>query len=111
MNELEIRRFLDVIHPDNDLFEIRIIDGKRNYSGYFTNSEMAYNYIKSFNQGNIYVVLNQIKTACYGRAQRDTLIQNPKSTTSDSDILARKWVLIDIDPKRPSDCNAEQRRA
>ena len=57
-------------------------------------------------KGNIYVVLNQIKTACYGRAQRDTLIQNPKSTTSDSDILARKWVLIDIDPKRPSDCNA-----
>lgn len=106
MNELEIRRFLDVIHPDNDLFEIRVIDGKKNYSGYFSDSELAYEHIKQFSSGNIYVVLNQIKPACYSRQQRDTMVMNPKSTTSDNDISSRKWVLIDIDPKRPSDCNS-----
>jgi archaellum biogenesis ATPase FlaH len=106
MNEFEVRRFLDIIHPPEELFEIRIIDGKRTYSGYFTDSLKAYNAIKEFQTGNIYVVFNKINPACYGRQQRDTIVQLPKSTTSDKDVTDRNWVLIDIDPVRPSDCNS-----
>ena len=28
MKELEVRKFLDVIKPDGELFEIRVIDGR-----------------------------------------------------------------------------------
>ena len=106
MNEYEIRKFIDVIHPDNELFELRVIDGKKTFSGYFTDSLTAYNAIKDFTLGNIYIVFNKIKDACYSRQQRDTMIMYPKTTTSDSDVSHIKWLLIDIDPIRPSDCNS-----
>lgn len=108
MNELEVRRFIDVIHPNNELFEIRVIDGKKTYSGYFTDSQVAYNAIKDISVGNVYIVFNKIKDACYGRGQRDMILANPKSTTSDGDVTDFQWLLIDIDPVRPSDCNSSE---
>lgn len=105
MNELEIRKFIDVIHPNNQLFEIRVVDGKRTYSGYFTDSAKAYEAIQPYRNLNMYMVFNNIKEACYGRVQRDKIIQTPV-TTSDVDIESRQWILIDIDPKRPSACNS-----
>jgi archaellum biogenesis ATPase FlaH len=47
-----------------------------------------------------------INPACYGREQKDKISTRPKSTTSDSDIIARKWCLIDIDCEKPSDTNS-----
>lgn len=105
MNELEIRRFIDIIHPDNKLFEVRIIDGKRTFSGYFTDSEKAYNAIQAYAHLNIYIVFNAINEACYSRVQKDKIMPTPV-TTSDVDITSRQWILIDIDPKRPSACNS-----
>jgi len=106
MNEIEVRKFIDIIHPDNDLFEIRVIDGKRTMSGYFTDSKDAYDAIQSVSSGNIYIVFNKIKPACYSRQQKDFLVPTPRSTTSDSDVTDYQWILIDIDPDRPSDCNS-----
>lgn len=108
MNELEIRKFLDVIHPDDELFEIRIIENKgRSYSGYFRDSNDAYNAIKSYSDKNIYVTLNSVNEACYSRKQRDVILLN-QTTTSDQDIVKYKWILIDIDPKRPSGSNSSE---
>ena len=36
MNEIEIRRFLELMHPADDaLIEVRIMDGMKSFSGYF----------------------------------------------------------------------------
>lgn len=108
MNEVTIRKWYDVFKDNNELVEIRILDPKtkRSYSGYFTDIETILKEIKNFDSCNLYFTLNVINDACYSREQHDRICLNPKSTTSDGDIIARRWCLIDIDCEKPSDTNS-----
>jgi KaiC/GvpD/RAD55 family RecA-like ATPase len=108
MNEATIRQWYDVFKDNNELVEIRILDPetRKTYSGYFTNIEDILREIKRYDKCNIYFSLNVINPACYGREQKDKISTRPKSTTSDTDIIARKWCLIDIDCEKPSDTNS-----
>ena len=108
MNEAAIRQWYDVFKDNNELVEIRILDPetRKTYSGYFTNIEDILREVSRYDRSNIYFTLNVINPACYGREQKDKISTRPKSTTSDSDIIARKWCLIDIDCEKPSDTNS-----
>lgn len=108
MNESDIRCWYDVFKDNNELVEIRILDPetRKTYSGYFTNIEDILREVSRYDRSNIYFTLNVINPACYGREQKDKISTRPKSTTSDSDIIARKWCLIDIDCEKPSDTNS-----
>lgn len=108
MNQATIRQWYDVFKDNNELVEIRILDPetRRTYSGYFTNIEDILREIKRYDKCNIYFSLNVINPACYGREQKDKISTRPKSTTSDTDIIARKWCLIDVDCEKPSDTNS-----
>ena len=44
---------------------------------------------------------NEIDSACYDRVQQERIIQ-ADVTTSDGNITERKWLMIDIDPTRPT---------
>ena len=108
MNEAIIRQWYDVFKDNHELVEIRILDpkSKATYSGYFTDIETLLAAIKPFDQCAIYFTLNEIDYACYSREQHDRMVKKPKSTTSDKEILSRKWCLIDIDCEKPSDTNS-----
>lgn len=108
MNEYTIRQWYDVFKDNNDLVEIRILDPstKKTYSGYFTDIETLLKAIKPYEYCNIYFTLNVINDACYSREQHDKISTRPKSTTSDNEIIARKWCLIDVDCEKPSDTNS-----
>src|SRR5574344_2971191 len=108
MNEATIRQWYDVFKDNNELVEIRIMNpnDKRVYSGYFTDIETLLSKIKRFGHCNIYFTLNVINKACGSREQRNKIVISPKATTSDNDIVARKWCLIDIDIDKPSDTNS-----
>lgn len=108
MNEYTIRQWYDVFKNNNELVEIRILDpnSKKSYSGYFTDIEKILKEIKPYEQCNIYFTLNVINDACYSREQHDRISIKPKSTTSDQDIIARQWCLIDVDCEKPSDTNS-----
>jgi KaiC/GvpD/RAD55 family RecA-like ATPase len=108
MNEYTIRQWYDVFKDNNELVEIRILDpaSKRSYSGYFTDIETILREIKPYEMCNLYFTLNIINPACYSREQHDRISQRPKSTTSDAEIIARKWCLIDIDCEKPADTNS-----
>lgn len=108
MNEFTLRQWYDVFKDNNELVEIRILDPetKRSYSGYFTDIETILREIKRYEKCNLYFTLNVIDHACYSREQHDRISTRPKSTTSDNEILARKWCLIDIDCEKPSDTNS-----
>lgn len=109
MNVIEIRKFFEIIKDNHKLTEIRILGDKgRTYSGYFTDVEKLIEAIKPYENYNIYFTLNAINDACASRSQSNQMMLNPKNTTSDSDIIGREWVLIDLDPKRPSDTNATE---
>lgn len=108
MNEAIIRQWYDIFKDNNELVEIRLLDpeNRRSYSGYFTDVETLLREVKRFEKCAIYFTLNVIDQACYSREQHDRISMKPKSTTSDNEILARKWCLIDVDCEKPSDTNS-----
>lgn len=107
MNTNEIKKFFEVIKGNNQLTEVRILGDKgKTFSGYFTNVDEMIKCLSPYDGYNIYFTLNQVKEACASRTQANQIVQSPKTTTSDIDISAREWVLIDLDPKRPADTNS-----
>ena len=108
MNEFTLRQWYETFKDNHELVEIRILDPetKRSYSGYFTDIETILREIKRYEKCNLYFTLNVIDPACYSREQHDRISTRPKSTTSDAEILGRKWCLIDIDCEKPSDTNS-----
>ena len=95
---------------DDELTEIRIL-GKFQYSGYFKSLDNLISSLKPYSQlddEQIYFTINSIDKACYGRLQCEKIIKSPKSTTTDTDITRRKWILIDLDPKRAVGVNSNE---
>lgn len=99
MNEREIRRTFEVLKGDNALNEVRILNGKKTYSGYFKNVDNLIAELVRYDFGNIYFVFNKIKDECYHREQKERFLPDVK-TTKDDDIEGREWILIDIDGRR-----------
>lgn len=108
MNEAIIRQFYDIFKDNHELVEIRVLDPttRKTYSGYFTDIETLLSAIKPYDKCALYFTLNKIDDACYSREQHDKISTKVKATTSDNEILSRKWCLIDIDCEKPSDTNS-----
>lgn len=108
MNEAIIRQWYDIFKDNHELVEIRILDPatRKTYSGYFTDIETLLEAIKPYDRSAIYFTLNVIDYACYSREQRDRISTKVKSTTSDTEIIERKWCLVDVDCEKPSDTNS-----
>lgn len=108
IDEAEIRKTIALMKPNNELFEIRVIhkNGKT-LSGYFTDDDTLLEALNKVNLkgANVYITLNEPNAACYSRDQKDCLIET-KTTTGDNDIFAYDWLMIDLDPKRPSKVSA-----
>ena len=103
MDKLEVFKTLDTFKEEGQLIEIRAISSiksKDNWSGYFKDKEVLWNAIQQFDSNcNIYFVLNVINDMCYSMLQHDKMLFRAESTR-DKDIIARNWVLIDIDTNR-----------
>ena len=103
LDESQVYRWWDVMKGGNELVEVRLIGSNKTASGYFSNPKTLIEAIRPYTENfNIYFTLNKIDPACYGREQRDRILQRVKNTTSDSEIIARDWVLVDLDAKRLS---------
>lgn len=106
LNEKEIRKTIALMKPNGQLFEVRVIYGnKAMHSGYFTNADdlmKAFDELRNFGDCNVYITLNSINVACYDRIQKNRFDKNAKTTTSDNDVVGYDWLMIDLDPKRPS---------
>lgn len=102
-NVEKIKEALEILKPNGQLFEIRILQGKTTISGYFTSAEMLEKELHkvSLKGANVFYTLNKIDESCYSREQHDCFRQC-KITTSDSDIVAYQWLLVDLDPVRKS---------
>ena len=94
--------------PDGEcrLFELRIMDGKKVYSGYFDDPEKAIANLKKLNcEKSCYIVLNSVNEACRSRTQYNRFVENAKTTT-DNDVIGYDWLFIDFDPTRPADVSS-----
>lgn len=102
-DETEVRKTISILKPNNQLFEVRIISGRWNASGYFTDADTLISELNRYRfheNSNIYITLNDVKPECYSRKQRDKLVDNASPTTSDSEIQGFDRLMIDFDPKR-----------
>lgn len=101
IDQNKIIEALTLLKPEGQLFEIRILQGKQTISGYFTDGEKLLKELNkiSLKGANVFYTLNQIDDSCYSREQHDCFRQC-KVTTSDADIVAYNWMLVDLDPVR-----------
>ena len=105
----EIRRSLELLHKPGSTFEIRVLGipsrGKPyNASGYFNDhakaAEMAYEYDRRGAAG-VYVTTNPVLPALLARAA-NRMVDYPKHSTADTEIVKWRRLFIDIDPDRPT---------
>ena len=101
LDKQQVYMWFDTMKSNQDLVEIRLIGSNKTASGYFTNADALIQAIEPFTDAyNVYFTLNRINPACYGREQKDKIVLKPKNTTTDSEVLCRDYVLIDLDARR-----------
>ena len=90
------------------VIEVRALTDQFTHSGYFSDPTALVRAVEPLDADNsvhgIYVTLNEVNPALLSRrANRIKMRLSKKdSTTSDADILRRRWLPVDIDPLRPS---------
>jgi len=88
--------------------EVRALTDQNTHSGYFNDFDALVRSVEPLDVDGsvhgIYVTLNEVNPALLSRRSNRIKIRLGKkdSTTSDADILRRRWLPIDIDPLRPS---------
>ncbi|ACL17332.1 sigma-70 RNA polymerase sigma factor region 4 domain-containing protein [Methanosphaerula palustris] len=109
----EIRRGLEILLAPGQVFEVRSWTGDRISSGYFddlTAAEKAIEALDAAGPDGIYLTPNPVLPDLLSR--RANRIKGPlakkDSSTSDADIIGRRWLLIDIDPARPSGVSSSE---
>ena len=111
IDEKEIRKAISILKPDNQLFECRVIyNNGAVFSGYFKGADelmAGIDGIRDFADCNFYITLNILNPACYDRSQRGRFEKRAKATTSDNDVLGFQWLMIDLDPRRPTGTSSD----
>ncbi|MDH7511289.1 MAG: hypothetical protein QHH04_09655, partial [Methanolinea sp.] len=104
----EIKRALATLFPAGGVVELRALGGRGVHSGYFDDpdalAEKAANLDALPDVAGVYVTLNEVDPALLSRrANRVKMDLGRKDpTTSDADVVRRRWLPIDLDPVRPS---------
>lgn len=106
-DENEIRKTIAIMHPDGQYFEIRFVDGRWNMAGMFSDADTLIEQLKTIGNrvrpgANVYMTLNELHEACYDRKHHNCFIELQSPTVSDNDVTWYQWMLIDVDPVRPS---------
>jgi hypothetical protein len=110
-----IRRFLELLFQPGDVFEVRAPGCREQRStrytftcsGYFTfdSIDAAVREIVALDDSGtapgVYLTINPVAPALLARAA-NRIKPRARETTQDKDILRRRWLLIDVDPVRPS---------
>jgi Protein of unknown function (DUF3987) len=103
----EIRRALAVLCEPGDVIELRVLNAGKagTISGYYNDLDiLARDAARLDACGDVpgqYITANPVNPVLWARAANRT-VERAKHTTSDSDIIARRWLLIDLDPVRPA---------
>jgi len=103
-----LREAMARIAGPGQVVEVRALTDQFTHSGYFSDHDSLVRSVEPLDADGsvhgIYVTLNEVNPALLSRrANRIKMRLGKKdSTTSDADILRRRWLPIDIDPLRPS---------
>jgi len=106
----EIRRSLGVLFESGDVVEVRIPKPRgrrRTISGYFDDFDALAAAVRSWDGKceAVYITLNPCKPELLARSA-NRLTDYAEYSTADTEILRRRWLLIDCDPVRPAHISA-----
>lgn len=103
---------IDALHEPDSVVELRAIftkGKKRTDAGYFDGDhrqQLAEHAVRLNKAGAaIYMNLNAVDPQLLGR-YANRIEQYAMATATDKDVLSRRWLLLDFDPKRPKDTAA-----
>lgn len=107
---------LSLFYQKDDVFEVRVLDAARpGYKyphiecGYFDyeHIEDVHAHLSELTDYmGVYITINPVNPALLARASNRLVRAKKGATTSDADILCRRWLFIDIDAVRPSGISA-----
>lgn len=100
----EIKQALSVLFRPGDVIEVRALNTPQGtISGYFNDFDLLAKAAAGLSGKvpAVYVTLNPVNPALLAR-RANKLVGRVKETTSDADILCRRWLPLDFDPVRPS---------
>ncbi|TAJ43872.1 hypothetical protein [Methanofollis fontis] len=99
---------LAALVPPGDVVEVRALSDRFTHSGYFDDLTRCAEAVAALDADpdlkGIYITLNRVDPALLARRANRVKMRLSRSdpTTSDADILSRRWLPIDLDPVRPS---------
>src|SRR5438132_1170184 len=109
----QVVNWLRLFVQPRDVTELRAIKVQQRYgrpqtvAGFFDSDhlqEMAAEAIRLDGQAKgVYFVLNQVDPALLARICNRVRVVGEDETTNDGNILCRRWLPIDADPRRPKD--------
>ena len=101
----EATRAVAVMFRPDDVVELRVPKAGRNrtISGYFNVAATLVEAIREMDGKGpgVYVTLNPVEPELLARAN-NRVRAFAETTTSDADIVLRRWLLVDCDPVRPA---------
>jgi hypothetical protein len=116
-NREEIIRTIKLLIPSGGTVEVRALEasirGERRtgtVSGYFDSPEALADAVLSIiSAKGIYIVINSTNPALLARAcNRLRMVGRSDALTGDHDILRRRWLPIDLDPRRPAGISSNE---
>jgi hypothetical protein len=104
----EILHTIEILFEPRMVVELRAFKGRETVSGYYDDHALlAHEAGRLEERGySVYVTLNEVDPALLARASNRARKVYKEPTTSDNDIVRRRWLPLDFDPVRPSGVSA-----
>jgi len=115
----DLRRFLGLLYRPGDVFEVRAPKCRQRAESAYTSTVSGYFAFEAIDRAvaaiaeldesalapGVYVTLSPVRPDLLARAA-NRLRPRAAETTADADVPRRRWVLVDVDPVRPSGVSA-----
>ncbi|MGZ4926350.1 MAG: DNA primase family protein, partial [Halobacteriota archaeon] len=107
----EITKTLSTLFSDGDVIELRILSNGRVGSGYYTDRQALIDEVirlearKNANY-QYYITLNELMPDVQHRRSGLKWGAEAHPTTTDADVIRRRWLLLDFDPERATGISA-----
>jgi len=107
-NAGEILHTIEILFGPSAVVVLRAFKGRETVSGYYDDHALlAHEAGRLENRGySVYVTLNEVDPALLARASNRARKVYKEPTTSDNNIVRRRWLALDFDPVRPSGVSA-----
>lgn len=108
----EVRRGIELLCVPDEVYELRALDTRRGpvVSGYYddfaTLARDAAECSDRLLATGVYITINPVKPVLLARAKNHLREYGKKDTTGNADIAWRRWLPVDLDPRRPSGISA-----